>query len=106
MGLIPGSGRSPGGGHGSPLQCSCLETPMDGRAWWVYRVTQSQTRLKQLSTHTGTGCSQLCVPGSQEVPKHICSTQPVSEKLGAVSQAAQFTTVCNMVESCSGSGTP
>ena len=29
MGLIPGSGRSPGGGHGNPLQYSCLENPMD-----------------------------------------------------------------------------
>ena len=30
---MPGSGRSPGGGHGNPLQCSCLENPMDGGAW-------------------------------------------------------------------------
>ena len=33
-GLIPGSGRSPGGGHGHPLQYSCLENPMDRRALW------------------------------------------------------------------------
>ena len=32
VGLIPGSGRLPGGGHGNPLQCSCLENPMDARA--------------------------------------------------------------------------
>ena len=32
-GLIPGSGRSPGGGHGNPLQDSCLENPMDRGAW-------------------------------------------------------------------------
>ena len=32
-GSIPGSGRPPGGGHGSPLQCSCLENPMDRGAW-------------------------------------------------------------------------
>ena len=52
-GLIPGSGRSSGGGHGNPLQYSCLENPMDRGAWWVrvHRVTKSQTRLKQLSTH-------------------------------------------------------
>ena len=31
---IPGSGRSPGGGHGNPLQCSCLENPTDRGAWW------------------------------------------------------------------------
>ena len=33
MGLFPGLGRSPGGGHGNPLQCSCLENPMDRGAW-------------------------------------------------------------------------
>ena len=39
------------GGNGSPLQCSCLENPRDGRGWWaaVYGVAQSQTRLKRLS---------------------------------------------------------
>ena len=35
VGLILGSGRSPGGGHGNPLQCSCLENPMDREAWWA-----------------------------------------------------------------------
>ena len=35
VGLIPGSGRSPGGGHGNPLQYSCLESPMDRGAWWA-----------------------------------------------------------------------
>ena len=34
-GSIPGSGRSPGGGHGNPLQYSCLENPMDRGAWWA-----------------------------------------------------------------------
>ena len=45
VGLIPGSGRSPGGGHGNPLQYSCLENPMDREAWWatVHRVTKSWT---------------------------------------------------------------
>ena len=53
-GLILGSGRSPGGGHGNPLQCSCLENPMDRRARWatVHRFTKNQAQLKQLSTHT------------------------------------------------------
>ena len=47
-------GRSPGGGHGNPLQYSFLENVMDRGAWWatVHRVTKSQTRLKQLDTHT------------------------------------------------------
>ena len=34
MGLIPGSGRSPGGGHGNSLQYSCLKNPMDQAAWF------------------------------------------------------------------------
>ena len=51
-GSYPGSGRSPGGGHGNPLQYSCLENPMGRGAWWatIHRITKSQTRLKQLST--------------------------------------------------------
>ena len=49
-GLIPWSGRSPGGGHGNLLQYSCLENPMDRGAWraTVLRVTKSWTRLKPL----------------------------------------------------------
>ena len=45
VGLIPGLGRSPGGGHGNPLQYSCLENPMDREAWWaiVHGVANSQT---------------------------------------------------------------
>ena len=52
-GSIPGSGRSPGGGNGNPLQYSCLENPMDGGAWRaiVHGVAQSWTQLKWLSTH-------------------------------------------------------
>ena len=51
LGLIPGSGRSPGEGNGNPLQYSCLENPMDGRAWWatVRGVTKSQTRLSDFT---------------------------------------------------------
>ena len=53
VGSVPGSGRSPGGGHGNLLQYSCLENPMDRGAWWaaVHRVTQSWTQLKLLSMH-------------------------------------------------------
>ena len=41
-----------GEGNGNPLQCSCLENPRDGEAWWaaVYGVAQSRTRLKRLSS--------------------------------------------------------
>ena len=48
VGSVPGSERYPGGGHGSPLQCSCLENPIDRGVWQaaVHRVTKSQTWLK------------------------------------------------------------
>ena len=51
LGLIPGSGRPPGGGHGNPCQGSCLENPMGRGPWWatVHRVEESQTWLNQLS---------------------------------------------------------
>ena len=47
-GLIPVSGRSPGGGHGNPLQYSCLENSRDRGAWWatVHKVSKNQTCLK------------------------------------------------------------
>ena len=50
--LIPGLGRSPGGGHGHPLQYSCLENPVGRGAWQatVHRVTKGQTCLKRLSS--------------------------------------------------------
>ena len=48
-GSFPGSGRSPGGGHGNPLQCFCLENCMDRGSWraTVHRVAKSQTQLKR-----------------------------------------------------------
>jgi len=51
---VPVSGRSPGGGHGNPLQLSCLENPTDTGVWQatVHRVTKSWTQLKQLSMHS------------------------------------------------------
>ena len=50
-GSIPGSGRSPGGGNGSPRQYSFLENPMDRGAWraMVHKVAKSQTLQKRLS---------------------------------------------------------
>ena len=45
LGSIPGSGRDPGEGNGNPLQYSCLENPVDRRAWQVRGVTKSQTPL-------------------------------------------------------------
>ena len=55
-GLIPGLARSPGAGHGHPLQSSFLENPMDRGAWraMVHGAVKSQTRLKPRSTHMHT----------------------------------------------------
>ena len=54
-----------GEGNGNPLQCSCLEHPRDGGAWWaaVYGVVQSRTQLKRLSSSSSSSC-QL-IPGKQ-----------------------------------------
>ena len=52
VGSIPGSGRSPGGGHGNPPQDSCLENPVNRRAWWaiVHGIPQGWTQLGDTST--------------------------------------------------------
>src|SRR5574338_131638 len=51
-----------GEGNGNPLQCSCLENPRGGVAWWaaVYGVEQSRTRLKRLSSSSSTVLSVRC----------------------------------------------
>jgi len=50
-----------GEGNGNPLQCSCLENPRDGRAWWaaVYGIAQSRTRLKRLSSSSSRNTMRL-----------------------------------------------
>ena len=50
-----------GEGNGNPLQCSCLENPRDGGAWWAaaYGVAQSRTRLKRLSSSSSSSNSSL-----------------------------------------------
>ena len=76
-GLIPGVGRSPGGGHGNPPQYSCLENPMDRGAWWVtvHRVAKSRTWLKWPSTHTSPPVHAGTGLGS--VPCHHLVTTPL-----------------------------
>ena len=50
-----------GEGNGNPLQCSCLENPRDGGAWWaaVYGVAQSRTRLKRLSSSSSSSSATV-----------------------------------------------
>ena len=61
-----------GGGNGNPLQCSCLENPRDGGAWWaaVSGVTQSRTRLKRLSSSSSsrllTQLYRVCLRGKDD----------------------------------------
>ena len=67
VGLIPGSGRSPGEGHGNPLQYSCLENSMDRGAWraTVHGVSKSWTRVKEtnalLSLQPGPTLGCVCL---------------------------------------------
>ena len=59
-----------GEGNGNPLQCSCLENPRDGEAWWaaICGVAQSRTRLKRLSSSIAQG-----FPGGSDGEKSACS---------------------------------
>ena len=59
-GSIPGSGRSPGGGDGDPLQYSCLENPIDREVWWatVYGVTK-ELDMTEVTEHADMHC-YLC----------------------------------------------
>ena len=49
---IPGSGRSPGGGHGNPLQYSLLENPMERGAWWGTVQSQKESDTIEATEHT------------------------------------------------------
>ena len=65
-----------GEGNGTPLQCSCLENPRDGGAWWavVHRVTQSRTRLKWLSSNSSSS-SMLSEINHTEKDRHYTDFQ-------------------------------
>ena len=63
-----------GEGNGNPLQCSCLENPRDGGAWWaaIYRVAHSRTRLKRLSSSSSSSRAQEFVyPVSEGLPQQF-----------------------------------
>ena len=62
-----------GEGNGNPLQCSCLETPRDGRAWWadVYGVAHSWTQLKRLSSSSSSSNECLCSRKWQPTPVYL-----------------------------------
>ena len=62
-----------GEGNGNPLQCSCLENPRDGGAWWaaVYGVAQSWTRLKRLGSSSSSSSSSSILNTFQTVFSHL-----------------------------------
>ena len=71
VGWIPGLGRSPGEGNGNPLQCSCLENPMDRGAWWatVHGVAESET-IEQLKNNNLLRGTQVAVNQGPAVRPH------------------------------------
>ena len=86
LGSIPGLGRSPGEGNGSPLQYSCLENPMDGGAWWatVHGVAKSRTQLSDFThslTLSGQGCKASPPETSQHLPTAFCRLLKVKDTL-------------------------
>ena len=71
--LFPGLGVPLGGGHGTPLQCSCWENLMDRGAWWaaVHGIAKSQTRLRAHSTLPLTPTTRM--DSAQALLHHITS---------------------------------
>ena len=81
-GSIPRSGRSPGGGHGNPLQHSCLKNPMDRGAQQAiaHRVTNSQTQLKRFSMQAGIADSLLYIRNYHNFVKQLHSNLKKKER--------------------------
>ena len=77
-----------GEGNGNPLQCSCLENPRDGGAWWtaVYGVAQSQTRLKRLSSSSSSPHARECWKAS--TGSHNCEAVSSGSLPGKQAQRA------------------
>ena len=74
-----------GEGNGNPLQCSCLENPRDGGAWWaaIYRVSRSRTRLKQLGSSSNASLKLMreLAPPLDLLQLPALSLSPLSVKL-------------------------
>ena len=89
VGSIPGSERSPGGGHGNTLQYSCLENSMDRGAWWgiAHGLTESQTRLGDwVCTHCKGGLRFGYIKGGklrQKAIKNMISTHSLKFLIGS-----------------------
>ena len=73
-----------GEGNGNPLQCSCLESPRDGGAWWaaVYGVAQSRTRLKRLSSSSSSASGEEPVQETSETwVRSLGQEDPLEEEM-------------------------
>ena len=81
-----------GEGNGNPLQCSCLENPREGEAWWaaVYGVAESRTRLKQLSSSSSSSLSHLegIFPGSPALQGDYLPSEPPGKPNVIITAAA------------------
>ena len=80
-----------GEGNGIPLQCSCLENPKDGGAWWaaIYGVTQSRTRLKRLSSSSSSSS-----PSQQMKAIFPSITRGLSSKAVVLKGAGHTSSLC------------
>ena len=77
-----------GEGNGNPLQCSCLENPRNGGAWWaaVYGVAQSRTRLKRLSSSSSSGMIHLVMEPQKSQEG---SSEPSSRRMRSFSRISK-----------------
>ena len=75
-----------GEGNGNPLQCSCLENPRDGGAWWaaVYGVSQSRTQLKRLSSRSSSSSIQYLNFQGGTVVKNLPANAGDTKNVGSI----------------------
>ena len=88
-----------GEGNGNPLQCSCLENPRDGRAWWaaVYGVAQSWTRLKRLSSSSSSS-SNISLNTNWVTVSDFAFCK--AETLNFIEDSSCFPCLCGSVTCC------
>ena len=91
-GSIPGSGRYPGGGHGNPLQYSCLENPMNRGPWWatVHRITKNWTWLSIWAQPTNFQRPHSCPIACSMVVK---AASKLALRVIALKQSISYTTI-------------